>query len=479
MKRSIRTLLLAPLLFSACFITNLHARDLLIKNARLIDGTGAPPQEGVSILIRNGRIVKIGRGLQAGGAKTLDVKGATVLPGFIDAHVHLGFGAGNTLHSKTWKPWKTTWGRYHRRYLRAYLACGITTVLDAAAPEEVLREVNSTLAAGNPGPRYLALAYIKAPDGYPTLPVFDDNIVSTADGVKTKLDQFQSAGYVGVKALIDKGWSPFSDLKYYSPEVSEAIRLEAPRRGLPVYAHVSSLEDTRLALDLGIRGLMHPIHYRNDDYSAEYIARFVKSKIYMVSTLSVMDSKSARYRPERLKDPMLDLVVPELELKTARSPEAGTHEDRATIDFVMPGLPDFLKDIFAWFALSEKKQVDALRHTQKIILKLHKAGVPIVMGTDSVNNPHAIYIFHGPTSLREIELLGEAGLTPMEALVAATGNPARMLGLEKEIGTVEVGKQADLVVLRDDPLKNLGAVRTIQWTVQNGIAKTPREWMEK
>jgi imidazolonepropionase-like amidohydrolase len=117
-----------------------------------------------------------------------------------------------------------------------------------------------------------------------------------------------------------------------------------------------------------------------------------------------------------------------------------------------------------------KQQVGTVR-------KLHEAGIPIVVGTDSGNWPLMSYFFHGPTTLREIELLGESGLSAMEAIQAATVVPARMLNLSDEIGTIQVGKQADLVIVRGNPLEDLRALRSIEWTVQRGIAKSPRGWM--
>jgi len=109
--------------------------------------------------------------------------------------------------------------------------------------------------------------------------------------------------------------------------------------------------------------------------------------------------------------------------------------------------------------------------------RLWDAGVPIVAGSDSGNWPIDPYHFHGPTLLREIELLGHAGLPAGDALAAATRIPARMLALENEIGTVEVGKRADLVVLRKDPLRDLRNLRTIRWTIKDGVAKAPAEWL--
>ena len=79
--------------------------------------------------------------------------------------------------------------------------------------------------------------------------------------------------------------------------------------------------------------------------------------------------------------------------------------------------------------------------------------------------------------MREIELLGEAGLSPKEVIKAGTVNPAKMTGIDREIGTIEVGKCADLIVLKDNPLNDLKAFRTIQWTIKDGVAKTPKEWM--
>jgi imidazolonepropionase-like amidohydrolase len=86
-------------------------------------------------------------------------------------------------------------------------------------------------------------------------------------------------------------------------------------------------------------------------------------------------------------------------------------------------------------------------------------------------------MFHGPTTVREIELLEGAGFSPMEAITAATRSPAEMLGLDGELGTVEVGKRADLVVVQGDPSIDLAALHNVLWTIQGGIARSPSEWM--
>jgi imidazolonepropionase-like amidohydrolase len=108
---------------------------------------------------------------------------------------------------------------------------------------------------------------------------------------------------------------------------------------------------------------------------------------------------------------------------------------------------------------------------------LKQAGVPILLGTDSGNWPMFPWVFYGPTTVNELELMVDAGLSPLDAIVAATATPARMLGMEQELGEVEVGFDADLIVLDGDPLVDIRAFRTPRLIVQDGVAKTWAEWM--
>jgi imidazolonepropionase-like amidohydrolase len=117
-----------------------------------------------------------------------------------------------------------------------------------------------------------------------------------------------------------------------------------------------------------------------------------------------------------------------------------------------------------------------LEANQRAARRLHDAGVPMVIGSDAGNSVGVLSQFHGASTLRELELLAGAGVAPADVLAAATRLPARLLGLEAEIGTIEVGKAGDLVVLRDDPERGVGAYRTLEWTIQGGVAHTPGEW---
>lgn len=114
---------------------------------------------------------------------------------------------------------------------------------------------------------------------------------------------------------------------------------------------------------------------------------------------------------------------------------------------------------------------------QENLMLHHEAGVPIAMGTDSGGWPHMPNMFHGPTALREMELMAEAGMTPAEVLRSATVTPARMMGIENLVGTVEVGKRADLIVVRRDPLESISALRELEWVIKDGEPRRPAEWM--
>ena len=120
----------------------------------------------------------------------------------------------------------------------------------------------------------------------------------------------------------------------------------------------------------------------------------------------------------------------------------------------------------------------AFRATCLALLRLHRNGIPVVLGTDSGAWPLFPSCFHGYSTIRELEIMASVGLEPMEVLQAATRLPAEMMGLDEEIGTVEVGKYADLIVLAEDPLADVKALRSIRWTIKNGEARTPAGWME-
>ena len=455
--------------------------SLLIRNARLIDGTGAPARDGVSILVRDGWIAAIGDGATTGDVPLLDVAGATVLPGLTDAHVHFIAAPGGAVRGDT----RAARLELNRQHLRAYLACGVTTVLDAGIDPVTAREIKLLFAADSPGPRFLTTGpYVRPVGGYGSDEFGGE---STVAEIEAKLDLIRALGGVGVKLAIERGWNPLASLSGFGPELRKAIIDGAGRRGLPLYVHATSEEAQREALAWGARGIMHVVtggrwagqlrapRVLPDDFLAEMKAKGA----YQVTTLSVIDHWPGSFDRRRLDDDdLLRRTVPAIELSTAGDPGADRTFAINTLGLIVPWLPESLRPIVGGYLWTPERMREGLRYSQRNARRVFEAGIPLVVGSDAPSLwPFAPYHFHGPATLREIELLGEAGIPPMAALVAATRAPAEMLGLAAEIGTVEVGKRADLVVVRDDPLRDLRALRTIRWTIRDGVARTPDEWM--
>lgn len=448
--------------------------DLLIVNARVFDATGASPRAGMSILIQDGRIAEIGPRINAPGTRRLDAEGGTVLPGLIDCHVHLASSPGAPQRGDDADAARAL--RLH--HFRAYLACGVTTVLDTGCPPSDAIEIQIILRGGHPAPRVLMLAPLITPHGgYGTQKGigFDFPGIGAPEEVPVLFEASEWLKPAGVKVTLESGFVPEPSWPIISPEIRESVIREAKRRGLPLYVHGGSEGEDEIGLAMGAKVFAHAgLGGRRSD---GLIRRMKEAEVHVISTLAIYDSFLIRTEQQRLKDELVRLVVPDVERQTASREGAFVLYARKWAETGMP--PGTAAERIAALvdAARQRSSASLLAGVMDNLKRLHEAGVPIVAGSDSGNWPVIPYEFHGPTSIRELELLGETGLSSEEAIVAATRTPARMLGLADEIGTVEVGKRADLIVTRDDPLADLRALRRLRWSIQDGVARTPGEWM--
>jgi imidazolonepropionase-like amidohydrolase len=453
------------------------AEDLLIRGTRLLDGTTGPPRENVDLLVRDGRVAAIresGAPIEAPGARAIDATGLTALPGLIDSHAHFVAASGSAYRGDS----DETIRELNRQHLRALLAAGVTTVLDPGTFPEVVRDIQGWLAAGHPGPRYLTTGpYVRPPGGYGH-PRFGEE--ATPAEVAAKLDLIRSLGGAGVKIALEDGFAPFVGPAPFPPEILDALREGARERGLPLYVHARTERTQGQALDVGAHAIMHAALdvVSPEELSDEFVARLGASGTYQLTTLSVIDTLPGFYDVRRLDDPTVELLVPAVELETARAPDAPEFFAIRMIGFAAPWTFEWARPWLGSIFLSRDRLVEALRVAQRNLLRVHRAGAPIVAATDVPSPwPDAVYHFHGPQMARELELLVEGGFTPSEAIAAATRTPAKMLGLDREIGTIEVGKRADLVLVEGEPDRDIGALGRVRWTVRDGVARTPQEWM--
>jgi imidazolonepropionase-like amidohydrolase len=259
----------------------------------------------------------------------------------------------------------------------------------------------------------------------------------------------------------------------YSDEVRDVLVEESEQRDLPLLAHAISPQEVALALDMGVAAFVHP----PQALPKKLLVQLQAAQTPVVSTLSVFDSLLIAPEPERLDDPTVRLLVPEIEREAAADPDILDRYARAVADSVLPRMPGFVKRFAA--GMFQKAGPLAARRDKvaEVVRTLDASGVTVVMGSDSGNWPVFPFEFHGFTSVREVELLGEAGIPPARVLEIATLNGARLLGREKEIGTIEAGKRADLILLDGDPLEDLSVLRTPRMVFRAGEGRTPQAWM--
>jgi imidazolonepropionase-like amidohydrolase len=458
-------------------------KSLIIKNARLIDGLGTVHHDLQSIYIKNGEIIEIGQNISVNEVRMLDAAGATVMPGLIDAHVHLQSVPGSVFRNDS----EETLQKYRYHQLCAYLACGITTVLDNAIAAPMLRKFQSHLASGGIGPRIYALA----PAFYPPNGYLDHDILTaywgpqwrpagSKEDIEALFEEYEGIdNIVGVKTMLETGFGKSNIWPLHSPEIRKIIVDEAAKKNQPIYIHAYKEKEQAIGLDMGVHNFVHS-GFMFKQPTHEFMDRMKKQGTYLTTTLScTFDQMLVNFELERLDDEFLKLTVPEDLLKTARNLEAWKEYYNAFFKNSSPKwMPSFILKSITKLMNIEKMIRSCLTNASNAIATMYKAGIPIVVGTDASSWPVFLNFFHGPSTIREIELLGNAGIPPMDVISSATRIPSEMMGLGNLIGTVEVKKRADLIVVRDDPLKDLSALKSLLWTIKDGEARTPDEWMK-
>ena len=410
------------------------AAALVIDGAQLWDGTGRPPVQDAVLVIRGDLIEAVGPRRSVTVPKdavTIPGKGKTVIPGLINTHGHVGMTKGL----------KSARENYTREnvlsQLKQYARYGVTTILSlgtdfepmfeirgSAKPEEAVRATVFTAGRGFTGK-----------NGYPAVLPGNAGVpleVDTIDEVRSRVQELARQKVDMVKIWVDDHWGHYSKIR---PELYRAIIAESHKRNLRVMAHLFYLQDAKELVKAGLDGMAHSVRDREVD--DELIQALKRTKTFAAPTL-VREESTFIYAepPAFLDDSFFSRWADPLVVRQLKDPAYGA---RIKSD------PEF------------SRYPGQLKTGQKNLKKLWDAGVKIALGSDS--GPPAR--FQGFFEHRELELMVQAGLTPAQALLAATSNAAEALRISGDFGTLEKGKRADFLVLDADPLRDIRNTRRI------------------
>lgn len=403
---------------AACQTDAVPTADLAITHARVLTMTGEV-LEDATITIADGRIdAVLTAGSPVEAADTIDAAGKTVMPGLIDAHVHLLIPIPPTLDSD--QALAAHVSEVVPGRLGEYLEHGVTTVLSTGDYWPVIGEVRDRVASGElAGPRIITTGPVfTAPDGHPATTICGGQPWCRANAAREVADPgaarehvrgLAAEGVDAVKAVLGSMLAPRLD-----PDVFAAMVDEAHAAGIRAYVHTEMPVDAADALAGGVDGLVHAVSPA--PVPPELIERLRTSGVTVTTTLGV-------FAP---------LVEPD-----------GTQGQAY-------GGP--------WTEEAEQ----LFQASQANIRAIAEAGVPLVLGTD------APMLEPWDAVWREIEVLSVAGLSAEQILTAATRNAAQHLGMRDVLGTIEPGKIADLIVVAGDPLADLEALLRVELVMKEG-----------
>lgn len=391
------------------------ATDLLFRNARVFDGTRV--LEGTDVLVHDGRIARVAKGVAVpAGAGVIDATGKTLLPGLIDAHTH-AYGEA----------------------LEQALMFGVTTELDQFTDAGMAQAMRLQQKAGNVATRadlFSAGTLVTAPKGHGTEYGMPIPTISAPEEAQAFVDARIAEGSDWIKIVYDDGKTYGMDIPTIGKETMRAVVAAAHKRGKLAVVHIGTLAGARDAIDVGADGIVHLFVDKDPDPE---LGRFLaQHKAFAIPTLVVLKSITGVGGGATLvKDARLD---PYLDVATRANLQASFPRQ--------PGAPE------VHYAAAEKS-----------VRELLAANVPILAGSDAPNPGTA----HGAALHRELELLVGAGLTPMQALSAATSVPAKAFRIADR-GRIANGLRADLVLVDGDPTKDITTTRAIAGVWKGGVA---------
>lgn len=419
----------------------------LFQDVTLIDGNGGQPLEHTDIIVQGDTIFSIGKKLDTTGYTVINLTGKTILPALISSHVHVGTLKGLTTKSEN----------YTRNnilsQLKRYQDYGVTNIMVMGTDRPLLFTSglrDSSMNGLLPGARLHSAGYgFGVPQGAPPVAFGMDNVYRplTASQVPAMMDNLAKVKPDFVKMWVDDFGGKF---KKMDPVIYKNIVAEAHKHQLRVVSHAYYLTDARRLVADGL----------------DVIGHSIRDSVMDDKLVSAMKAKNVAYIPTLSLDEFAYIYVRKPEWVDnaffKNSLEPGVYEMVTSKKYQdsLKTSPVYLKTVAAF-------------NTALINLKkLYDAGILVAMGTDSGATPVRA---QGFSEHLEMELLVQAGLTPLQAIGVATKNSAQLLKIDHQFGTLEKGKIADLIIVNGNPATDIKATRNILSVYKAGkqVSKGP------
>ena len=426
---------------------SVDAPIVALVNARVIDGTGAAARENQTLILRDGRIAAVGetaRTSPPSGARLIDLAGKSVIPGLVMLHEHLYYPVGPGVY-----------GQLGQSFVRLYLAGGVTTMrtggnMNGFMDLNLKRGVEEGRVAG--------------PAIDPTAPYV--NGANTFVQMRSMADAGEARRQVSYWA--DMGATSFKAYMQISRAQLAAVIGEAHKRGLKVTGHLCSVTYGEAA-GLGIDNLEHGF-FAATDFVTDKQPDVCPGQGQGQQTIAALDEASPRFQA---------LVRTLVERKVALTSTLTIFETLTPGRPTPPGLDVLLPLLKEQFEQNYRRTADNRESVYRQLFPramameraFVRAGGLLVVGTDPTGGGGVV---PGYANQRAIELLVEAGFSPLEAIAIGTRNGARYLGREAAIGTIAPGKQADLVIINGDPSRTIGDIRKVETVVRVGVGYDPK-----
>jgi imidazolonepropionase-like amidohydrolase len=423
-----------------------------LTHARVVDGTGASARENQTVILANGKIQSVGEAASVpAGAKVLDLAGQTIIPGLVMLHEHMYYTTGIPQNADGSRAQPIQLNQIGYSAPRLYLACGVTSMRTAGSLEPYADlNIKRKIDAGEiPGPKmHVTGPYLEGPDSF----FAQMHELTGPDDARKTVDYWADEGVTSFKAYMN----------ITRAELKTAID-EAHKRGIKVTGHLCSV-GYREAAALGIDNLEHGPLFVDTEFvpgkqpdvcpSGDATEQsLLKEDVAGAGVQGMLHDLVAHHVAVTSTLPVFELDVP------GRPPLR-----REVLDSM---LPEAAVSYLKWRAQRQTPEIAALfKKELQFEHEFAKAGGLLLAGSD----PTGIGgVLPGFGDQREVELLVEAGFSPVEAIHIATSNGAEFLGESAQLGTIAAGKAADLVVVRGDPSTHIEDIEKVETVFKDGV----------